>query len=556
MGTPSPITGDHSDEQDINTTAIAEHSPAIEFQDVFSLRRPKDIKAGLASGGKSIVKGLGAGVVGLVAAPALGAHQEGFVGFAKGAAAGCAGVVLLPVTGLVIGSIQIGRGFINQPVAIREARKGKFWDLEKREWVDQPTLALVLDDEMFQPARQAWHAEYRSAGGAGPGPSAGIGSGENYYELLGVPPDSSLEAIKRQYYILARRLHPDKNPGDEGAKDKFQKLGEAYQVLSNPELRARYDQHGEEGLDVNFMDGAEFFTMLFGCDRFEHLVGELMLATLARVGDKASPPQLEKVRAVREERLAALLKAYLRRWTEGDHHGFQDMMRGEAASLAQASFGPTMLETIGRMYTMQADILLGGFIEGGIKAWQQRGHTMKTALRATGLAIKVFNAQQRIEKFERDYAKSTELIAARQTVNMEAQAPGHPDQPSEPAPSQPGPSVEHLAERQRMEEAAMPLMLDAMWAANVLDIEGTLRSVCKKVLHDRTVNKQMLKDRAQALRILGHIFSHASSVAQGSDNLQSEPDAKQRMEDAIQRMMDKKNAADERAYGPSSASAS
>ena len=43
--------------------------------------------------------------------------------------------------------------------------------------------------------------------------------------------------------------------------------------------------------------------------------------------------------------------------------------------------------------------------------------------------------------------------------------------------------MEHLAERQRMEEAAMPLMLDAMWAANVLDIEGTLRSVCRKVGH-------------------------------------------------------------------------
>ena len=64
------------------------HMRVSHLQDVFSLRRPKDIKAGLASGGKSIVKGLGAGVVGLVAAPALGAHQEGFVGFAKGAAAG------------------------------------------------------------------------------------------------------------------------------------------------------------------------------------------------------------------------------------------------------------------------------------------------------------------------------------------------------------------------------------------------------------------------------------------------------------------------------------
>ncbi|KAK9826317.1 hypothetical protein WJX74_008417 [Apatococcus lobatus] len=553
MASTPPLTGNHADEQDINPSAIQEHTPGIEFQDVFSLRRPKDVKAGLSSGGKSIVKGIGAGVVGLVAAPVLGAHQEGFVGFAKGTAAGAAGVVLLPVTGLVIGSIQIGRGIINQPEAIREARKGKFWDLEKRQWVDQPTLALVVDDEAFQPARAAWNAEYRSNNGGGPGP--GLGNGDNYYQLLGVPADASLEQIKRQYYILARRLHPDKNPGDEGAKDKFQKLGEAYQVLSNPELRARYDQHGEDGLDVNFMDGAEFFTMLFGCDRFEHLVGELMLATLARVGDKASPPQLEKVRAVREERLAALLKAYLRRWTEGDHHGFQDMMRGEAASLAQASFGPTMLETIGRMYTMQADILLGGFFEGGIKAWQQRGHTMRTALKATGLAIKVFNAQQRIEKFERDYAKSTETIAAGQTVHMEAQAPGHPGQASQPAPEpvQPGPSVEHLAERQRMEEAAMPLMLDAMWAANVLDIEGTLRAVCRKVLHERTVGKKMLKDRAQALRILGHIFSHAASVGRGMDSNHAEPDAKQRMEDAIQRMMDKKNAADERAYGPTAA---
>ena len=60
----------------------------MHVQDVFSLRKPKDIRAGLSSGGKSIVKGIGAGVVGLVAAPALGAHQEGFVGFAKGAAAG------------------------------------------------------------------------------------------------------------------------------------------------------------------------------------------------------------------------------------------------------------------------------------------------------------------------------------------------------------------------------------------------------------------------------------------------------------------------------------
>ena len=54
------------------------------------------------------------------------------------------------------------------------------------------------------------------------------------------------------------------------------------QVLSNADLRAKYDQHGVEGLDVNFMDSGEFFSMLFGSDRFEHLLGELSLAQLTR----------------------------------------------------------------------------------------------------------------------------------------------------------------------------------------------------------------------------------------------------------------------------------
>ena len=64
---------------------------------------------------------------------------------------------------------------------------------------------------------------------------------------------------------------------------------------------------------------------------------------------------------------------------------------------------------------------------------------------------------------------------------------------------QPGPSVEHLAERQRMEEAAMPLMLDAMWAANVLDIEGTLRAVCRKVGRPTASNKSILLHQRRLL---------------------------------------------------------
>ncbi len=75
-----------------------------------------------------------------------------------------------------------------------------------------------------------------------------------------VPRHASPDVIKRQYYRMARQFHPDKNPGNAASKDRFQLLGEAYQVLGDPELRARYDAHGKEGLDsVSFMDGAEFY---------------------------------------------------------------------------------------------------------------------------------------------------------------------------------------------------------------------------------------------------------------------------------------------------------
>lgn len=61
-------------------------------------------------------------------------------------------------------------------------------------------------------------------------------------------------------------------------------LKSCWQVLSNADLRAKYDAHGVEGLDVNFMDTAEFFSMLFGSESFDHLLGELSLARMTRCG--------------------------------------------------------------------------------------------------------------------------------------------------------------------------------------------------------------------------------------------------------------------------------
>ena len=75
----------------------------------------------------------------------------------------------------------------------------------------------------------------------------------DYYEVLGISKSASADEIKSAYRKLAMKYHPDRNPGDEEAKAKFQEASEAYEVLSNDEKRQRYDQFGHQG--VNFGPG-------------------------------------------------------------------------------------------------------------------------------------------------------------------------------------------------------------------------------------------------------------------------------------------------------------
>ncbi|MGI6669106.1 MAG: molecular chaperone DnaJ [Acetivibrionales bacterium] len=81
-------------------------------------------------------------------------------------------------------------------------------------------------------------------------------SKRDYYEVLGISRNASDDEIKKAYRKLAKKYHPDINPGDKNAEAKFKEVNEAYEVLSDPQKRSRYDQFGHAGVDPNGFTGA------------------------------------------------------------------------------------------------------------------------------------------------------------------------------------------------------------------------------------------------------------------------------------------------------------
>ena len=517
----------------------------VDFNDVFSLRRPQNVMSGLSSGLQSTGKGVLAGTAALFAAPYLGAKTEGASGFAKGLAAGIASAVVLPVVGATVGVTQIVRGAMNTPEAIHEANAGKRWDSNTREWVaddlvaESLRLAETTDEAILEGARDRARRNGRAAGmedvindAAASGDANGRAGdtqsvkSTEFYDVLGLHPSCSESEIKRAYYLAARKAHPDKNPDDPEASQKFQRVGEAYQVLSDSALRAKYDSRGKEGLGEHaFVDASAFFAAIFGSDQMEGLVGRLQLATMATAGAELRRDETRLLQERRVGRLAIKLAAILDGFDPSDPAAFEARSRSLRDALASASYGVPMLKLIGFVYEKQAFEFANDPV-GGLGTWadlgmrstaarleQMRGrvHSQVSAAQAGWRAFQAFRMGE-AEAAAAEKSKEKEKGARGDHAADAAEAAERGDD-GEAAGSSDGAAAAAAAEaaRAKRQQEAMPHVVEALWNASALDIERTIRSVCFKVLHDFSVDAKKRAARAEALARLGKTFQAADS---------------------------------------------
>ncbi|KAL0050671.1 hypothetical protein WJX82_004605 [Trebouxia sp. C0006] len=304
-----------------------------------------------------------------------------------------------------------------------------------------------------------------------------------FYDVLAVDSAAKADQIKKAYYLKARKVHPDKNPCDPEAAARFQELSEAYQVLSDPAQRSKYDQYGKAGLeDEQFMDPTAVFGMVFGSDAFEEYIGQLQMAMMAGLTGEPDQEQTEQrlqvMQMERERKLQTNLINKIDRFLRGDTDGFALTLMNEAQRLSEAAYGSAFLHTIGYIYERRAALALGRdpkFLGVPFAAeWiRQRGHSMRTTIDAIVGTVQMSGIQQEAEQG----------LESGQLTEASAEA---------------------------FFEAKKGQITESLWKLNVLDMEGTLTRVVDRVLQEPGVPSKQLRSRAKAVKKLGSIFSQAN----------------------------------------------
>ena len=384
----------------------------------------------------------------MVAAPVKGAYdgyaQGGAFGAAKGfgfgLGAGIVGGTAMALGGALTGAYQIGRGLVNTPGSMSASTSGKYWDDEKREWIiynlkeDADKYLHMSDEDYLKSVKDGKESVVPPSEASEKGtseentyaPKANV-KDTALYDILGVSPSATQSEIKKAYYIKAKANHPDRNQNDPEAHQKFQKIGQAYQILSDEQLRANYDSQGNEGVEnVPKMDSSTLYAMIFGSEKFIPLVGELKLATQMQALETDSKDNRiayfhQKKREIQcAVNLAKQLQAYVD--GNGDPLQFHECIKEELAELSSSPFGSTLVRTIGRSYYEYAVSSLSTY-DSMIVGVKQGARSVSRGLTITSEGMRAALTANEVNKLQK---KAVEKAVAEQEAAHSSQDPQQP----------------------------------------------------------------------------------------------------------------------------------
>ena len=567
----------------------------------FSGSNPHHILSGMRQSVGNLISGTVATSVCVVAFPVVGAKMGfnsggvtgGVIGLTAGTLIGTLGGACIAVTSLIKGVSSITYGLIRTPSAVMESIGGKDWDENAQEWVfvdlqeeqrfilsmtDTEYLAILADvngvaADVFSVYRRTdktakkLGASSASAGGAVPDEEASDKNGERtdvygksvkpvrevhdltLYNALDISPDATPAGIKKAYYIQARKSHPDRNPNDSTAHARFQKIGEAYLVLSDPRTREIYDSRGVDAATqgIDKFTATALYAMLFGSEKFDLIIGELQLAqqikasmdatdlavdgTTPDPAESNAPKLLPFYQRKREVQCAVNLAEKLSSFvssggTDAAIASLKESTQEEAKELVMSPLGAALLAVVGGVYIEVARSELSTleslwrYFAGGVEAvgdyWSGVCLGTSAAFRAIGLQNMYSSAEDKLRQADIANGMTDEQA---QTRADERAVNGGPFSAATVEQSSAAVSPVDKENMRNQTKKTVHALLEMLWSMTTQDVKHTLHVAITKVLHDHSVDEATRTLRVRGLLVVGEVYA-AESVNR-SANMQN-----------------------------------
>jgi curved DNA-binding protein CbpA len=347
--------------------------------------------------------------------------------------------------------------------------------------------------------------------------------GKTLYEILAVSPDASPSQIKKNYYALALKHHPDKNPNNPQAAQLFAQINEAYRILSDERLKLIYDQTGQVNEnELEQIDPKAFFKRMFGGELFEDIVGNLLIGQVMqdfvdeRTTSSSQQAQLEEnqkhpepsefiddqrmneYKQMQENRVKTLVVKLLDKIgdfkfdpTMADpfkaNEAFVLKIKEECSRLRDEPNAKMLLATIGYAYYTRAKVTLGKYRYFGLPSiWS----SLKDTGHQLGQFVKLYKSVKKIDKVNDEALERGRVL----------HAAAEPSSEIEPAPE---PASE-------MDPQLIDEVLGVIGQATCFEVDYSLREVFKILFEESSVRTNEIIRRAKAVKLIGKLYMQTS----------------------------------------------